>query len=164
MINTAFISLGANLKFNHEISLKKNLEAVVNIFPKYNISVNKISNWYESEPVPISDQPWFLNAMVKIKTKNSPKKLIDLLHEIENIFGRKRNILNEARTLDLDIIDFEGLVNKERPTLPHPRMHLRYFVLLPMKEIEPNWVHPIFKKSINDLIIEYAPKQKIRKI
>ena len=164
MINTAFISLGANLKFNHDISLRKNLELVVNLFPKYNIYVKKISNWYETEPVPISDQPWFLNVVVKIQTKNSPEKLIDLLHEIEKNFGRKRNVLNESRTLDLDIIDFEGLVNNGRPILPHPRMHLRYFVLLPMKEIEPNWVHPIFKKSINDLIMECAPNQKIRKI
>ena len=74
MINTAFISIGANLKFNHKISLRNNLEKVINLFPNYNISVNKISNWYESEPVPISDQPWFVNALVKIQTKNSPKK------------------------------------------------------------------------------------------
>ena len=164
MINTAFISLGANLKHNHKISLKKNIESAINLLPKYNIFVKKVSNWYESEPVPVSTQPWYLNAVLKIQTKKTPEKLIVLLHEIENTFGRKRSLLNEPRTLDLDIVDFEGLIKKERPILPHPRMHLRHFVLLPMQDIDPNWIHPIFKKSINDLIINYAPTQKIRKL
>ena len=164
MINTAFISLGANLKHNHKISLRENLELAINLLPKYNIFVKKVSNWYESEPVPVSTQPWYLNAVLKIQTKKTPEKLIVLLHEIENIFGRKRSLLNEPRTLDLDIVDFEGLIKKERPILPHPRMHLRHFVLLPMQDIDPNWIHPIFKKSINDLIINYAPTQKIRKL
>jgi len=119
---------------------------------------------YESEPVPVSTQPWYLNAVLKIQTKKTPEELIILLHEIENIFGRKRSVLNESRTLDLDIVDYEGLIKKERPILPHPRMHLRHFVLLPMQDIDPNWIHPIYKKSINDLIINYAPTQKIRKL
>lgn len=164
MINTAFISLGANLKYNHKISLKKNIESAIYLLPKYDIFVKKVSNWYESEPVPVSAQPWYLNAVVKIQTKKTPEKLIVILHEIENIFGRKRSLLNEPRTLDLDILDYEGLIKKERPILPHPRMHLRHFVLLPMQDIDPNWIHPIFKKSINDLIINYAPTQKIRKL
>ena len=164
MSYTAFISLGSNLKKDNELSLKENLEIILKTFPKNGIFVKKISNWYESEPVPLSNQPWFINTVVKVSTDKSPEDLLYKLHQIENLFGRKRSILNASRTIDLDIIDFEGLVKSDSLILPHPRMHLRLFVLLPMQDIVPNWIHPVLKQSIKELITNYTSNQKIRKL
>ena len=164
MTNTAFISLGSNLKRDNKLSLKENLEIILKIFPENNIFVKKISNWYESEPVPLSNQPWFINAVVKVVTNKSPEELLYQLHKIENFFGRKRSILNASRTIDLDLIDFQGLIKNDSLILPHPRMHLRLFVLLPLQDVEPNWVHPIFKQSIKELLTNYTSDQKIRKL
>lgn len=164
MSYTAFISLGSNLKKDNELSLKENLEIILKTFPENGIFVKKISNWYESEPVPLSNQPWFINTVVKVSTDKSPEDLLYKLHQIENLFGRKRSILNASRTIDLDIIDFEGLVKSDSLILPHPRMHLRLFVLLPMQDIVPNWIHPVLKQSIKELITNYTSNQKIRKL
>ena len=164
MTYTAFISLGSNLKKDNELSLKENLEIILKTFPKNGIFVKKISNWYESEPVPLSNQPWFINTVVKVSTDKSPEDLLYKLHQIENLFGRKRSILNASRTIDLDIIDFQGLVKSDSLILPHPRMHLRLFVLLPMQDIEPNWVHPVLKQSIKELLNNYTSDQKIIKL
>ena len=164
MTNTAFISLGSNLKRDKKLSLKENLEMILKTFPENNIFVKKISNWYESEPVPISNQPWFINAVVKVSTNRSPEELLYNLHKIENLFGRERSVLNASRTIDLDLIDFQGLIKSDSLILPHPRMHLRLFVLLPMLDIEPNWVHPVLKHSIKELISKYTSNQKIRKL
>ena len=164
MTNTAFISLGSNLKRDNKLSLKENLEIILKIFPENNIFVKKISNWYESEPVPLSNQPWFINAVVKVVTNKSPEELLYQLHKIENFFGRKRSILNASRTIDLDLIDFQGLIKNDSLILPHPRMHLRLFVLLPLQDIEPNWVHPVLKQSIKELLNNYTSDQKIIKL
>ena len=164
MTNMAFISLGSNLKKNNELSLKENLEIILKTFPKNGIFVKKISNWYESEPVPLSSQPWFINSVVKVSTNKSPEELLYNLHEIENFFGRKRSILNASRTIDLDLIDFQGLIKNDSLILPHPRMHLRLFVLLPLQDIEPNWVHPVLKQSIKELLNNYTSDQKIIKL
>tara|TARA_X000000950_G_scaffold264766_1_gene338338 strand:+ start:280 stop:696 length:417 start_codon:yes stop_codon:yes gene_type:complete len=137
---------------------------ILKTFPENNIFVKKISNWYESEPVPISNQPWFINAVVKVSTNRSPEELLYNLHKIENLFGRERSVLNASRTIDLDLIDYEGLIKSDSLILPHPRMHLRLFVLLPMLDIEPNWVHPVLKHSIKELISKYTSNQKIRKL
>ena len=164
MTNTAFISLGSNLKRDNKLSLKENLEIILMTFPENNIFVKKISNWYESEPIPLSNQPWFVNSVVKVSTDKSPEELLYKLHEIENFFGRKRSILNASRTIDLDLIDFQGLIKNDSLILPHPRMHLRLFVLLPLQDIEPNWVHPVLKHPLKELIKNYASNQKIRKL
>ena len=164
MTYTAFISLGSNLKKDNELSLKENLEIILKTFPENSIFVKKISNWYESEPVPLSNQPWFINTVVKVSTDKSPEDLLYKLHQIENLFGRKRSILNASRTIDLDIIDFQGLVKSDSLILPHPRMHLRLFVLLPLQDLEPNWVHPVLKQSIKELLNNYTSDQKIIKL
>ena len=164
MMTKAFIALGANLKSDLNLTLKENLEIALNMFQGYDLNILKVSNWYKTQPIPISDQPWFINAVIKISTKKSPKKLLETLQIIEKLFGRKRNILNGPRTLDLDIIDYNGLIENKDPILPHPRMHIRKFVLIPMQDIEPNWVHPITKKNINFLIQKQKDDQKIIKL
>jgi len=164
MMTKAFIAMGANLKSDLNLTLKENLEIALNMFQGYDLNILKVSNWYKTQPIPISNQPWFINAVIKISTKKSPKELLETLQTIEKLFGRKRNILNGPRTLDLDIIDYNGLIENNDPILPHPRMHIRKFVLIPMQDIEPNWVHPITQKNINFLIQKQKDDQKIIKL
>ena len=164
MMTKAFIAMGANLKSDLNLTLKENLEIALNMFQGYDLNILKVSNWYKTQPIPISNQPWFINAVIKISTKKSPKELLETLQTIEKLFGRKRNILNGPRTLDLDIIDYNGLIENNDPILPHPRMHIRKFVLIPLQDIEPNWVHPITQKNIKFLIKKQKDDQKIIKL
>ena len=164
MKNTAFVALGANLKKNKNLSLQENIQNALKYFPEQSIKLIEMSNWYKSEPFPKLNQPWYINAVAKIATNKSPENLLNSLHKIEDSFGRKRNKLNESRTLDLDLIDFNGIVKKENPILPHPRMHLRKFVLLPLRDVEPQWLHPCFKTKINKLLFLYTKNQKISKL
>ena len=101
------------------------------------------SRLFESPPWPQpSDQPWYVNAVARIETALAPEKLLARLHDIEREFGRVRGVANEARTLDLDLLDYDGLVRAGAPTLPHPRLADRAFVLLPLRDVAPEWRHP----------------------
>ena len=164
MKNTAFIALGANLKRFKHLSLQENIQTSLKYFSDYGINLIKISNWYKSEPYPKLSQPWYVNSVAKITTNETSENLINILHQIENLFGRKRNKQNESRTLDLDIIDYNGIIKTNNPILPHPRMHIRKFVLLPLRDVEPEWLHPNFKIKINDLILQCTDNQKIYKL
>lgn len=119
------------------------------------------SRWYRSAPVPASDQPWFVNAVASLATALDPAALLQLLHHIEASFGRERRRRNEARPLDLDLLDYDGLVQDGEggPILPHPRLHQRAFVLLPLAEIAPAWRHPRLGLTVAALIAALPPDQ-----
>ena len=160
-----YLGIGSNLNGkDNETPLQNCKKAIIEL--KKNINVSKISSWYKSEPVPVSNQPWFINCVVEINTNKSPLYLLDLVLNIEENFGRLRKKRNEARIIDIDIIDYKKKVIYERNKLitPHPRMHERSFVLLPFKELYPKWVHPIEKKGLQELIDDLTDKQKILKI
>lgn len=106
-----------------------------------------LSRWYETAPVPRSDQPNYVNGVARLESIAgvviSPERLLASLQAIEARFGRRRAARDAARTLDLDLIDLDGLVrDAPDPILPHPRAHLRAFVLLPLLDVAPDWVHP----------------------
>ena len=108
-------------------------------------------------PVPASDQNWYRNAVIAVETDLPPKVLLALLLDIEQDFGRVRGAKNEARVLDLDLIGYNGQVLDEGDlTLPHPRLHERSFVLYPLREIAPGWMHPVLNLSV-DIMIEKLP-------
>ena len=132
-------------------------------FKNYGMCVIKRSEYYRSAPVPASTQPWYVNAVVSVDTNMNPVSLLSCLNHVENLFGRCRAGKDKARTLDLDIIDFQGLIRKgcSPPELPHPRAHSRAFVLVPLREIAPNWQHPIMKLRIDTLINMLLPKQEV---
>jgi len=102
----------------------------------------------------VSDQPWFVNGVVAVETFLPPAELLGLLHDVEAEFGRTRNIRNEARILDLDLIAYDDRIMNEPNSLilPHPRLHERVFVLLPLADIDPTWHHPITGAAVADLI------------
>ncbi|MBL6945251.1 MAG: 2-amino-4-hydroxy-6-hydroxymethyldihydropteridine diphosphokinase [Rhodospirillales bacterium] len=150
-----FIGIGSNLSGPHGGSPRANCHAAVEAMNAAGLEVCMCSRWYRSAPVPISDQPWFVNGVAAIESGGKhPVPVMELLHQIELDFGRLRKTRNMARTLDLDILDFNGRITTgaDGVVLPHPRMHERSFVLLPLSEIAPDWRHPISGASIYDLI------------
>ena len=150
-VKTVFLSIGSNLG-----NKRKNIEAAKFMLEKNNIYIIKSSKNYESLSWPDEKYPKFLNVVLKVKTVLSPKDLIKKCLFIEKALGRSRNKKNEPRTCDIDIIDYDKKVVKrsknQNLTIPHPKMHKRNFVLLPLFEIAKTWIHPIKKTSIKDLI------------
>ena len=121
------------------------------------------SSWYASAPVPQSDQPWFVNAVALLSTDLEPDVLLSRMLDVEARFGRVRGERNAARTLDLDLLDYDGLiVDTPRLMLPHPRLHERRFVLEPLHEIAPSWRHPILDMTAAELLARAPPQQTKR--
>ena len=160
-----YIGIGSNLNGKNNETPLQNCKKALNELKK-GVNICKASSWYKSEPVPISNQPWFINAVVEISTSMSSLELLEFILNIEKVFGRIRKKKNEARIIDLDIIDYKKkiLYKKNKLIIPHPRMHERSFVLLPLKELNPKWIHPIKKKGLKELINNLDDKQKILKI
>ena len=142
------IAIGANLPGpDGATPLRTCLAAVRALAELPGWQLISVSRWYETEPVPRSDQPNYINGIARLQRAPgaavSPKSLLASLQEIEARFGRRRAERNAARTLDLDLIDMEGIVlDTPDLILPHPRAHLRAFVLLPLLDVAPDWVHP----------------------
>lgn len=157
------IALGANLRSDIGAPLET-LRHVVEQFPSFGIDVLAVSRWYETAPVPASDQPNYVNGVVSAKTELAPEALLNTLLFIEDQFGRERGEPNAARTLDLDVIDFEGRVETGPPILPHPRMESRAFVLFPVRDVASDWVHPASGIEINALIASLENPGDIRRI
>ena len=113
-----------------------------------NIHVDKLSSWYVSEPIPRSDQPNYFNCVAFCSSQIDEFEVLNKLQLVEYNLGRIRVNVNEPRSIDLDLIDFSGkVVNTKDLILPHPRAHLRKFVMGPIAEIDPMWKHPINKLS-----------------
>lgn len=153
------VALGANLPGRFE-SPKHALIAAIAELEKRGLKTIKKSRLFLTAPVPVSDQPWYHNAVVAIETMLSPFAVLEVLQSIENDFGRVRTERNAPRVLDLDLIAYhDTIVDKPELIVPHPRMHDRGFVLLPLADVAPNWVHPISKKPLKDLIANIPADQ-----
>jgi 2-amino-4-hydroxy-6-hydroxymethyldihydropteridine diphosphokinase len=123
------------------------------------------SAWYRTEPVPRSDQPWFVNAVASLATVLSAPDLLAAMQAVETRFGRVRKARNAARLVDLDLLDYQGLVTKAASLiLPHPRLHRRRFVLAPLAEIAPAWHHPLLGLTAKQLLARLTAKQPIERL
>lgn len=154
------IGLGSNLPSSAG-SPASTIEAALARLRREGVQVVARSRLYRSEPVPKSDQPKFVNAVVRIETALSPDDLLALLHRVEGSFGRVRRIRNEARPLDIDLLDYDGRIEAggpNTPILPHPRLHLRAFALVPLHEIAPAWVHPVLKRTAAEFLTGLPPE------
>jgi 2-amino-4-hydroxy-6-hydroxymethyldihydropteridine diphosphokinase len=161
-----YIGLGANLPSPEHGTPRETLEAAMRMLEARGLVLVARSPLYESEPVPVSDQPWYLNAVVEVATDRPAAEVLALLHSVENAFGRVRAIRNEPRVLDLDLLDHRGTVREgpESPLLPHPRLTDRAFVLLPLRDIAPDWRHPVSGLTIAELLESLPEGQRIRRL
>ena len=151
------MSLGSNLESEFGSRLK-NLEIAQLLIISKNIDIIDRSSYYETISYPNKKNPKFINCVIKINTKLTPNKLLDVLLKIEKVIGRtrKKNKKNEPRVCDIDIIDYKGKLitsnSYSKLIIPHKLLHLRYFVLIPLAEICPNWIHPKFGIKINFIL------------
>ncbi len=149
--NKVYIAAGSNLG-NKEETLK---EAIDKIDKRKDCVVTKVSNFYTTDPVGYEDQDQFVNCVFEIDTLQTPSELMDTLLEVEKDFKRERIIRWGPRTLDLDIIFYDDIISyDEHILIPHPRAHERQFVMKPMCDINPYYVHPIYRKRVMDISSE----------
>lgn len=156
--NSVFIGLGTNLG-NRERNLKKALEHI-----KAFIKIEYTSSIYETEPVDYEDQAWFLNMVIKGTTKLSAIHLLEKLQSIEDSMGRVRTIKSGPRIIDLDILFYsDKIINCGDLIVPHPEIQNRSFVLTPLQEIAPEFMHPKLKKKMTHLLNRLKQNKQVRK-
>ena len=139
-----FVGVGSNLPGLDGLTPRAMCERALHWMAEIpGVCVQARSRWFSSAPVPASDQPRFVNGMARLAGEISPEDLLVALQACERRAGRVRDVVNAARPLDLDIVDMAGLLrDAPDPILPHPRAHERAFVLFPLRDVAPRWVHP----------------------
>ena len=155
------INIGSNLssKFGSKLD---NITIAINLLIESNVFIKKISNFYETPSYPNTNFPKFLNIGILAETKKNYLELFKIIKLIELKLGRTRTQKNNPRIIDIDIIDFKKKIKKTNQIiLPHPRCHLRNFVLYPILEIDPKWSHPLLKKNAQFLINNLSQKSRI---
>ena len=160
-----YLGVGANLPSAGFSSLRETLEAAMAELCKLGVVSEGVSRWYESAPVPLSDQPLYVNAVYHVETDHDARTLLAMMHKVEENYGRVRGTVNAARAIDLDLLDYRGEERDDGsagPILPHPRMHQRAFVLYPLRDLAPDWQHPVSGASIDSLIAALDSAQQIR--
>lgn len=157
------VALGSNLPSVYG-SPEQTIRSAILAIGLRGIDVVKSSRIWITEPVPKSDQPLYRNAVIAVDTDLTPDALLGQLHAIEADFGRIRLVRNEARPLDLDLISYNDEILNGDVEIPHPRMHDRGFVLIPLSEVAPNWIHPTLKKSVWDLVGALPEDDTIRPV
>ena len=157
------LNIGSNLSSLFG-SRYDNITIAINLLIESKLMITKISNFYETPSYPNKRLPKFLNIGILANYNESYFDLLRQINLIEKKIGRKKTTKNEPRVIDIDIIDYNGKIkNKDSKNLilPHPRSHLRNFVLYPILQIDPNWSHPILKKNVRFLINNLSQKSRI---
>ncbi len=159
-MNKAYLLTGGNEgdRFLHMQQARTNIELICG-------QLLLVSSVYETAPWGKTDQPDFLNQVILVDTKFSPEELLKAILSIEEKDGRKRTVKNAPRTIDIDILFYNNLI-LEKPglTIPHPRIAVRRFVLEPLNEISPEFIHPVFGKTMRELLLECKDELGVKKI
>lgn len=156
-----FLSLGSNVG-EREANVRAAIERLGRVG-----EVRKVSSFYETEPVEFTEQPWFVNCVVELKTELGAVELMRELLKVEREMGREREAVatKGPRVIDLDLLLFgDEVIDTEELTVPHPAMHLRRFVLEPLSEVAPEVVHPELRKSAREMLGELSGKDEVRKM
>lgn len=161
-----YIALGSNQAYRRKTSAQT-LCFALGALEASGVRVAEASRPWKTPAWPDPGDPPFANACARIETDLDPQALMALLHGLEQSFGRARTVRNAPRTLDLDLIDYRGLVREGGQgdlVLPHPRAHMRAFVLLPLRDIAPRWHHPVTGESLGRLVaaLPWSDRQTAR--
>jgi 2-amino-4-hydroxy-6-hydroxymethyldihydropteridine diphosphokinase len=156
------VALGANLPSPIYGGPVATLTAALAEMNRQGIEILKASRWYQTAPVPVSDQPWYVNGVASVATELPPAALLTRLHTIEATFGRVRDVVNAPRVLDLDLLTYGDRHSTDWPVLPHPRLQERAFVLLPLGDVAPDWRHPVSGEAIETMLARIGPEQQTR--
>ena len=162
MTSDAFIALGSN-EGDRELNL---LRGVAEIGKLAGTRITALSGFYDTEPVGPVSQENFLNAVLKLATDFSPRQVLDELQRIETaVFRRERTVHWGPRPIDLDILFFgDRVLDQQGLTIPHPRLHERRFVLIPLAEIAPDLIHPALGKSVTELLANLTGNERVTRI
>ena len=157
---TIFLSLGSNIG-----DREKNLSAAMSALGEADVRVSRVSSFYETEPVDLREQPWFLNCVVQGETEVPALDLLLRLRGIESFMGSKKLVPKGPRLIDLDILLYgEETINTPELQVPHLRMLLRKFVLVPLAEIAPSLKHPSWKGTASQLLKDLSDSSVVRKL
>jgi 2-amino-4-hydroxy-6-hydroxymethyldihydropteridine diphosphokinase len=154
---TVYLGLGANLG-----NRARNIYRALRLLGPY-VRLGRISSLYETAPVGLTDQPWFLNLVCAGETDLSPEALLKLAKTIEGDMGRKQGVRFGPRPIDIDILLYDDLVlSTPRLVIPHPRLHERAFVLIPLSEVAPGLIHPVLNRSVEQLRDDTVRPEKVQ--
>ena len=161
-METAFIGFGSNV--GDRVDFCNRAVTLLSLLP--HSQVTGVSLLYETEPVKDRADPgdnWFLNGVVQLETDVTPKSLLSVLREIEQALGRDQDNRSGPRTIDLDLLFYgDQTIHETGLILPHPRLHQRRFVLMPLSELAPLLIHPVTKQSVNQMLAEVPDQAEVR--
>jgi 2-amino-4-hydroxy-6-hydroxymethyldihydropteridine diphosphokinase len=161
------LGLGGNLPSAQFGAPRATLDAALVALAAAGVTVRRRSRWYRTTPVPDNGQPDFINGVAELATARTPAELLALLLDLEQGFGRTRAQRWAPRVLDLDLLAHHETANwasgaaAAPPVLPHPRLHERAFVLIPLAEIAPEWRHPVLGRTAPELLAALPPGQNV---
>jgi 2-amino-4-hydroxy-6-hydroxymethyldihydropteridine diphosphokinase len=160
-----YIGLGANLDHPRHGDPRRTLSRALDCLDDVGVHRTNLSRWFKSSPVPPSDQPWYVNAVAEVRTGLGPEATLAALHRVEDLFGRTRSVRDAPRWIDLDLLDYDSLIMPSDENrfciLPHPRLELRAFVLMPLLDVAPDWHHPVTGEAMPALLARLPPEQKV---
>ena len=177
-LNIAHVALGSNLSSDLGDSVAL-IKSSLKLLAQQSIIIDKCSPFYETPAFPAGNGPNYVNAVIKVKTTLKPEALLQVLHSVEADLGRERGQRWESRVIDMDLLDYEGILLPDAKTyenwrnmpleqqmttwpegliLPHPRIEDRAFVLIPLQAIDPDWLHPVTNEALDVLIARISPQ------
>jgi 2-amino-4-hydroxy-6-hydroxymethyldihydropteridine diphosphokinase len=158
-MTTVYLSMGSNMGNRAE-----NIARAIAALRQHGVRVTRESSLYETEPLEMRDQPWFLNCAIAAETELPPEQLMEVLLGIERGMGRERSVPKGPRLIDMDILLYgSDIVKQPRLEIPHPRMAKRKFVLVPLAEIAGEANHPVSMMTIAEMLEATADRSQVRK-